>query len=94
MSPPNCISIPLHAKAVTKVVDPIPTPSHCSKLFGYDRRILRFLDVKAKECTEHVIDKQEGTEYNKGSFGASKYAWFHIDYMERAHYFVDIDTCE
>ena len=42
----TCIIIPLHAKALTKVVGPTSTPSHCSRLSGYDRHILPFVDVE------------------------------------------------
>ena len=71
MSLPNCIINPLHAKAVTKVVNPTSTPSHCSRLLGYDHRILPFVDVEAKECIEHVSDKEEeGMEDYMGSYGA------------------------
>ena len=64
--------IPLHAKVVTKVVDPTSTPSHYKRLSGYDCHILPFVDVEAKECIEYVIEKEEeGMEYNNGSYGAS-----------------------
>ena len=55
--PPTCIIIPLHAKVVTKVVNPTSTPSHCSRLSCYDRCIMAF--VNAKGCIEHVSDKEE-----------------------------------
>ena len=69
--PPTCIIDPLHAKAVTKVVDPTSTPSHCSRLLGYDHRIMPFINVEAKECIEYVSDKEEeGLEDDRGSNGA------------------------
>ena len=67
MSLPTCIIIPLHAK----VVDPTSTPSHDSRSSSHDRCHLLFIDVEAKECIEHVSDKEEGIEDNKGSYGAS-----------------------
>jgi hypothetical protein len=71
MSPPTCKFIPLHAYAVTNVVDPTSTSSHCSRLSSYDRHILSFVDVKAKECIEHVSDKEEDEmQDDRGSYGA------------------------
>jgi hypothetical protein len=67
MSLPTCIIIPLH----TKVVDSTSTSSHCSRSSGYDRCHLPFIDVEAEEYIEHVSDKEEGMEDNKGSYGAS-----------------------
>jgi hypothetical protein len=60
MSPPTCITIPLNAKAITKVMDPTSTPSPCSTSLGYDLRTMPFVDVKAKECIEYVSDQEEG----------------------------------
>lgn len=54
MFPPTCINIHFNAKAGHMVVDPVSTLSHCSRSFGYDRHVLSFLDVMAKECIEHV----------------------------------------
>ena len=65
--PPTCIIIPLHAKAVTEVVDPTSIASHCSRLLGYDHHILPFVDVEAKECIEHVSDKEKGMEDKRGN---------------------------
>ena len=60
------------AKAVTKVVDPTSTPSHYRRLYGYDCRIMLFVNVKGKEGTEHVNDKEkEGMKDDKGSYRAS-----------------------
>ena len=71
MSPPTCIIIPLHAKAVTKVVDTTSTPSHFSRSLGYDYCILPFIDDKAKECIKQVSDKKVGMEDDRVSYGAS-----------------------
>ena len=46
--------------------------SHCSRLLGYDHCILPFVDVKAKECIEHISGKEvEEREDNKGNIKAS-----------------------
>lgn len=71
MSPLTCNTIPLHAKAVTNVGDSTLIPSHCSKLSGYDRCILPFVDVEAKEGIEHVRDKEKGMKEKRGSYGVS-----------------------
>ena len=73
ISPSTCITIRLHAKAVTKVMDPTSTPPHCTRSLGYDCHILPFVDVKVKECIEHVNDKEEekGMEENRDSYGVS-----------------------
>ena len=68
---PTCIIIPVHAKAITKVVNPTSTPSHSRRSSGYNRCILPSIDVEARECIEHVRDKEEGMEDNRGSYGAS-----------------------
>jgi hypothetical protein len=59
MPPFTCIIIPLHAKGDAKVVNPTSTPSHHSRSSGYDRCILPFVDVKAKECIGQVDEKEE-----------------------------------
>ena len=72
MSPPTCIIIPLHAKAVRKVVNPTSTSSHCSRSSYHDLCILPFVDVEAKKCIERVSDKEEeGMDNDRGSYGAS-----------------------
>ena len=73
--PSHLHNYPLCAKAVTKVVGPTSTPSHCSRSLGYDHCILPFVDVEAKECIEHVSDKEEeeeeGMKDNRGSYKVS-----------------------
>ena len=73
MSPPICIIISLHVKAITKILDPTSTTSPCSKSLNYDRRIMSFVDVKTKECIEYISDKkeEEGMKDDRGSYGAS-----------------------
>ena len=71
MSLPTSKIIPLLAK----VVDPTSTPSHCSKSLGYDCRIMPFIDVEAKECIEHVSDREEGMEDGKGSYANSMHGY-------------------
>ena len=56
----TCIIIPLHAKVVTKVVDPTSTPSPYNRSSCSDCHILPFVDIKVKESIEHVSDKEEG----------------------------------
>ena len=68
ISSPTCIIIPLHAKLVTKVVDPTTTPSHHSRLC---HEFLPFVDVEMKEGIKHVSDREEGMEENNCSDGAS-----------------------
>ena len=64
--------IPLHAKAVTKVVDPTSFSSHFKRSSGYDCRILPFVDVHAKEYIEYVTDKEEEEiEDDNNTYGAS-----------------------
>lgn len=58
-----CKIIPSHAKLVTRILNPTSTPSHHSQLSSYDRCIMPFVDVEAKECIEHISDKGE----NKGA---------------------------
>ena len=94
MSPPICIIISLHVKAVTKVVDPTSTTSHCSRSLDYDRRIMPFVNVESKECIEHVSDtKEEGMEDNKGSYGTSMHGSILIA-LNVLITFVGIDMCE
>ena len=71
--PPCWIILPLHAKAVTKVVATISTPSHHSNSLGNDHHIMPFVDVEVEECIEHVSDKkeEEGMEDDRRSYGAS-----------------------
>ena len=71
ISPIPCITISLHAKVVTKAVDPTSTPSHYSRSSGYDHRVMPFLDVEAKKCIEHVSDKEEGMNNDSVNFRAS-----------------------
>ena len=59
MSSLTCIIIPLHAKVVTKVMDPTSTPSHCRRSSDNDCCIPSFIDVEAKKCIVHVKDKEE-----------------------------------
>ena len=62
------VPIPLHAKAVTKVVNPTSTSSHYNRSSDYDIHILSFVIVEAKECIEHVSDKEEeGMDNDRGS---------------------------
>ena len=65
----------LHAKVVTKVVDPISTRSHCSRSSIYDHCIPPFIDVDAEECIEHVKDKEEGLDDDRGSYRASMHGF-------------------
>ena len=76
MSPPTCIIIPLHTKAITKLVDPTSTPSHYSRLSCYDHRIMPFIDDEMKEGIEHVSDKvsENGMEDDKDSYEASMHS--------------------
>ena len=67
MSPPTCIITPLHAKVVTKIVDPTSTPSHYSRSLSYNRHILPFMNDKAKECIKRVSDKKVGIEDDRVS---------------------------
>lgn len=74
--PLNCIILPLHAHAVTKVVAATSTPSHCSNSTGHDCHILPFIDIEAEDYIEHVIDKEEeGTENDKSSYKASMHGF-------------------
>ena len=57
--PPSYIILPLHVKAITKVVTATSTPSHRSNLSCQDRRILSFIDVEVEERIENVSDKHE-----------------------------------
>ena len=59
MSLSTCIIIITHANVVTRVVYPTSTPSHCSRSSSYERHILSFVDVEAKEFIKHVSDKEE-----------------------------------
>ena len=52
------------------------------------------MNDKAKECIKRVSDKKVGIEDDRVSWGTSIYARIHIDYIECAHYFVNIDMCE
>ena len=70
--PSHFHNYPPYAKVVWKVVGPTSTPSHYSRSLGYDRCILPFIDVEAKECIEHVSDKKEkGMEDDRGSYKVS-----------------------
>ena len=51
-------------------MDPISTRSHCSRSSIYDHCIPASVDVDAKECIEHVKDKEEGMDDDRGSYGA------------------------
>ena len=66
-SPPTCIIILLHAHAAIKVAYPTSTPSYCIKSSGYDRRIMTFVDIVARECIEiieYLNDKDEPRGHN------------------------------
>jgi hypothetical protein len=92
MSPLTCIIIPSYTKAVTKVVDPTSPPSHYSRLSSNVCRILPFVDVEAKECFEHVSDKDnEEMENDRGSYRPSMHG---STLTTCAHYFMDINMYE
>ena len=91
MPPPTCIIIPFHAK----VVNPTSTPSHHSRSPGYDRHILPFVDVEAKECIEQVNEKKGGgDEDDRSVYKACMHGSTLTTLNVLAHYFVDIDVCE
>ena len=78
MSPSTSIILQLHVKVLTKVANPTSITWHCSWLSGYDCCIIMpFVDVEAKECIEHVSDKEgegtenDGMEDDRGSYRAS-----------------------
>jgi hypothetical protein len=59
MSPPTCIIIPLHAKVVTKVVDPTLTPLYHSRSSGNNHHILPFIDVSVLNMLVAKRQKRE-----------------------------------
>lgn len=63
--PPNSITFPLHAQAVTKVVTATSTLSHCNTSLGYDCHIVPFVDVEAEEYIKHVNDKRRRREWKR-----------------------------
>jgi hypothetical protein len=50
---------PLHAKAITKVVDSTSIPSHYSRSLDYDHCIMTFVDVEVKEYIEERKEKEK-----------------------------------
>lgn len=58
---------PSHAISVTKVLNFTSTSPHCSWSLSYNSCIMPFIGVEAKECIEHVGDKEEEIEDDRGS---------------------------
>jgi hypothetical protein len=70
-APSHLHHYPITCKVCHKGFDPTLAPSHRSWLSSYGHCILPFIYVEANNCIEHVREKEDEIEDDRGSYGTS-----------------------